>query len=241
MLGLGPAAVVASVLVVFVGASVQGSLGFGLGMIASPVLTMIDHAFVPGAVMIAVLPLSVGVVVTDRAHVEWYRVGLALTGRVPGVVLGSLAVAAWSDRLIAFAVAASVLLAVVASATTLQLRPDGRTLLVAGGASGFMGTTTGVGGPPMALTYQHSDPRAMRATLAAFFTIGAVMSVVGLVVSGEIGTRQWQLALLLLPSVVAGLLASRVLNRLVDADRARPVILAACTLSALVLLAQQLV
>lgn len=155
-------------------------LGFGLGMIGSPVLTMIDHAF------------------------------------VPGVVLGPLAVAAWSDRVIAFAVAASVVPAEVASAATARLRPDRRTVLVPGGASAFMGTTTGVGGPATALTYQHGDPRVMRASLAAFFTIGAVMSV-------------------------AGLLASRVLNRLVDADRARPVILAACELSALVLLAQQLV
>ena len=42
-----------------------------------------------------------------------------------------------------------------------------RALVVAGLASGFAGTTTGVGGPPMALTYQNSDPATMRATISA--------------------------------------------------------------------------
>ena len=63
------------------------------------------------------------------------------------------------------------------SITGRLFRPTDRSLVVAGLASGFAATTTGVGGPPMALTYQNSDPATMRATISAFFSIGTLMSL----------------------------------------------------------------
>jgi hypothetical protein len=114
-------------------------------------------------------------------------------------------------------------------------------LVIAGVTSGFTGTATGVGGPPMAITYQNSDPLAARATLALFFGVGAVMSLVGLTLSGEVGERQWQLALLLLPGVIVGFAGSNWLTGHLHGDRPRRFILALCAASAIALIVEELV
>ena len=139
MAGLSVAMALACIAVVYVGAVVQASVGIGLGMIASPVLLLADPAFIPVTIMLAVLPLTFTIAWVDREHIEPREVGFALAGRVPGVVAGALVVAALSDRVLAILVAASVLLAVVASITGRLFQPTDRALVVAGDESVYQG------------------------------------------------------------------------------------------------------
>lgn len=230
--------VIACVAAVYVGAVVQASIGIGLGMIAAPMLAFADPDFIPAAIMIAVLPLTFTIAWIDREHIVKRDVGFALIGRVPGVVVGALVVAALSDRVLAVMVAASVLLAVVASITGRLFQPTDRALVVAGLASGFAGTTTGVGGPPMALTYQNSDPATMRATISAFFSIGSLMSIGALALAGEIGVRQWQLTALILPGVGLGVVTARQVKDHLRPEVIRPAVLVICTVASLALLVE---
>lgn len=236
MFGLSIAVSVACVLAVYVGATVQASIGIGIGMIASPVLAFADSDFIPAAIVISVLPLTFAVAWVDRAHIEPRGVGFALIGRVPGVIAGALIVAALSDRIVAFMVAFSVLFAVFVSITTKRFRPTDGSLMVAGLASGFSGTTTGVGGPPMALTYQHSDPATMRSTISAFFCIGSMMSIGALALAGQIGARQWQLAAMLLPGVGLGVVTARLIQHRLNPSTIRPAVLAICSIASIALI-----
>jgi len=236
--GLSFWTVIACVAAVYVGAVVQASIGIGLGMIAAPMLAFADPDFIPAAIMIAVLPLTFTIAWIDREHIVKRDVGFALIGRVPGVVVGALVVATLSDRVLAVMVAASVLLAVVASITGRLFQPTNRALVVAGLASGFAGTTTGVGGPPMALTYQNSDPATMRATISAFFSIGALMSIGALALAGEIGVRQWQLTALILPGVGLGVVTARQVKDHLRPEVIRPAVLVICTVASLALLVE---
>jgi len=238
MFGLSAGVAIACILTVYLGATVQASIGIGLGMIASPVLAFADPDFIPAAIMLAVLPLTFTVAWVDREHVEKRDVGFALIGRVPGTIVGALVVAALSDQVLAVMVALSVLVAVVASIAGRIFRPTDRALMVAGLASGFAGTTTGVGGPPMALTYQNSDPATMRATISAFFAIGALMSVAALTLAGQIGTRQIQLTLLILPAVGLGIVTARLLKDYLRPAVVRPAVLVICTVAAIALLVE---
>jgi uncharacterized membrane protein YfcA len=238
MFGLSVAAALACVGVVYVGALVQASIGIGLGMIASPVLAFADPDFIPAAIMLAVLPLTFTIAWVDRDHIAGRDVGFALIGRVPGTIAGALVVASLSDQVLAVFVAASVLLAVVASLTGRLFRPTDRALMVAGLASGFAGTTTGVGGPPMALTYQNSDPATMRATISAFFGIGAMLSIGALTLAGEIGVRQLQLTMLILPAVGLGVATARRVKDRLRPEIVRPAVLVICTLAASALLVE---
>jgi uncharacterized membrane protein YfcA len=238
MLGLSLGMAVACVAIVYVGSTVQASIGIGLGMIASPMLLLADPDFIPAAIMLAVLPLTFTIAWIDRRHIAPRDVGFAVAGRIPGTIAGALVVASLSDRFLAVLVAASVLLAVVASITGRLFRPTDRALVVAGLASGFAGTTTGVGGPPMALTYQNSDPATMRATISAFFSIGSVMSITALWLAGEIGARQLQLTAMILPGVVLGLFTARLVKEYLRPEVVRPAVLVICTVAAVALLTE---
>ena len=65
---------------------------------------------------------------------------------------------------------------------------------------------TGVGGPPMALTYQHSDPRVLRASLATFNSISILSFTIPLLaIAGATGWHELRIAVAVTPGVLAGL------------------------------------
>jgi len=236
--GLGWGVALACVLVIYVGAVVQSSIGIGMGMIAAPLLALADSAFIPTVIVIAVLPLTLSVAWADRDHVQGRGVGVALLGRLPGTIAGALVAAALSAALLGVLVAVSVLAAVAASVSGQRFEPTDGHLTVAGFASGFTGTTTGVGGPPMALTYQHADPLVMRASLSAFFSVGAMMSLAALAATGQVSGHQLQLAAMLVPPVLLGVWTSRLLSGRLDPQVVRPAVLVICSVSSIALLAR---
>lgn len=229
---------IALVAVVF-GSMVQSTLGIGLGMLAGPLLTLADRAFVPGAILIVILPMTFAIAARERSGIDYRGAGLALIGRLPGVILGAWAIAIASERFLVVLVASTVLASVVLSCTKTRFTTAPRTLFTAGLVSGFMGTSTGVGGPPMAMTYQHADPAVMRSTVSAFFLVGACMSIVGLALTGAIGTRQVQLGALLLPAVAIGFGLAQVFAKRIRPESIRPAVLTVCAISSIALLIEE--
>ena len=228
-----------AVAIVLVGSATQASIGVGLGLLAAPTLTLIDAAFIPGAIAICVVPLTVGMTVRERGHVD-PQIFRAVAGRVVGIVVGAWLLTVAGQTFIAVVIAFSVLFAVVASAAGVRFAPTRRNLVIAGTAAGFTGTVAGICGPPMALTYQHADPRTLRASLAAFNTIGSAFIIPSLVIAGVLGGRELRLGLLLVPGVVAGLWLGRIGIARLPAATVRPFVLLVCAASALVLLVRQI-
>jgi len=227
--------------IVLIGAIVQGSLGIGLGLVSAPVLALADPAFVPVAILVAILPLTVSMMLRERAGIDGRGVVFALIGRFPGAVLGTIAVVVTGTRFLVLLVSISVLLAVLVSLTAVRFRTTPSSLMTAGLVSGFMGTATGIGGPPMAITYQHADPAVMRSTISTFFTAGSLVSLVMLGVGGAIGTRQVLLGMALIPAVVAGFLLSGPIASRLAAERIRVSVLVVCAASAIALLVREFV
>jgi uncharacterized membrane protein YfcA len=241
IVGLPLLTAIACASVVYLGTTVQASLGIGLGMLSSPVLALADTDFIPVAIIISVIPLSSSVAWSEREHVDWHGAGLLLVGRVPGVIVAAVVVTSFSDTVLGLLVAGSVIAAVIVSAVGRKFVAGPATLLVAGGASGFMATTTGVGGPPVALTYQHDTPETMRATISTFFAVGALMSLVGLVLAGQVSRRSLELTAVLIPSVVLGIITARRIKHRLNADLVRPAVLVLCLLSATALLIRTII
>ena len=220
-------------------ACVQGAAGFGMALLAAPLLTLVDRSFAPAPLVLAVLPLSVLIALRDWAHVDRKGLAWAIGGRLPGVVLGAVAAAALSEHTLALVLGLGVLVAVGLSMVTARLRPTPGTLVSAGFASGFMGTTTSIGGPPMALVYQRSEGPAFRSTLAIYFAAGAVMSLTGLAIAGRVGAHELRLGLLLWPGVLLGFGLSKRLTGYLDDGRTRPMVLAVSAMAALLLIAEE--
>lgn len=259
LLGLGTDPLVVAVCgaVVVVGALVQGVLGFGLAMVSVPVLAWLAPAVVPVGVLVAIMPLVVVQAVRERAHVDLPGLGWALLGRLPGGVVGAVAVAVLPVRGLQLLVAATVLLAVAASATAdartaraaRTAGPEGpppavrhrSVLVLAGVLSGLGGTTSGIGGPPMALAFRNSGGPAIRSTLATFFVLGALLSFGSLAAVGELTGEQLLAGVALLPFVAVGYLAAGAVRGRVDARAVRSGVLVISAVAGVGLLVEALV
>jgi uncharacterized membrane protein YfcA len=177
----------------------------------------------------------------ERHHVDRSGIAWAIGGRIPGTLFGTWVVARADGAVLTLMIGVVVLVAVALSLAGVRFSPTRRNLMLAGAASGFTGTSAGIGGPPMALTYQHGDPARIRSTLAVYFAIGLTISFVSLAIGGVIDHRQVQLGLLLVPASVLGTIAAPPFARRVPAGRVRLAVLLLCATSALILIVEQLV
>ena len=223
---------------VLAGAAVQSMVGLGLGLVAAPVISFLDPTLMPGSLLIAVIVLPMLTLLQERRHVDWKGMAWGLPARVPGTVLGVWVVAVLEPRALAAVVGVMVLVAVTLSVWALRVRITPVSLVTAGALSGFAGTATTVGGPPMALLYQYEAPERVRATLAAFFLFGGAISLFSLAVGGQLDSRTVAAGVAAIPCVGVGFLLGSRIRRWVDPGRLRAVLLCVVTVSALGLLVQ---
>jgi uncharacterized protein len=209
-------------IVVLLGTLLQVSIGFGIGMIGAPVIALVAPALVPVLLVLATA-VTASVLLLDRAHVDLRGAGWALLGRVPGVIAGAALVALLPARWLALFVAAVVMVGVVASVGGFRPRPTRRAVMLAGMASGLMGTTTSIGGPPMALVWQRMAGAELRSTMSGFFLAGSLMSLVALTAVGAVHTDSLRYSALLAPAAAAGVLLARPLSDRLNAGRTRAV------------------
>lgn len=223
-------------LAVALGALVQGSVGFGMAIVAVPFLALIAPELVP--VPQLMLGMAHAVLALRREHrdVDWSGVGWALLGRLPGAALGAYAVAVLPTRPFLALVALTVLGAAVLSVARWRPRPTPRALVAAGVVSGVGGTASAISGPPVALLYADAAGAQVRATMAAYFTAGSVLSLAALAVAGEVTGDSLVSALLLAPFMVAGFLLSGPARRVLDRGWTRPAVVAISAAAALALL-----
>lgn len=232
--------VVLAGLVVLAGAVVQGSVGFGMNLVAAPLLALLHPELVPVPILIAGTVHAALSLLREHAHADWTGVGWAMLGRLPGTALGVLAVAVLPLRGLTIVVAASVLVCVVLSVISWNPRPEPRSLAVAGVASGAFGTAAAIGGPPIALLYQHSKGPTVRATMAAYFVLGSVLSAAALAAAGEVAANHLVSAALLVPFLLAGFAVSGPARRWLDQRWLRPAVLAISAGGALLLILRSL-
>lgn len=228
----------AAVLAVFCAGAVQGSTGFGFNMLAAPLLAIIDQAFVPGPMLVMATAVCIGGAVAERSQVNRRDLGFALTGRAVAATGAALVVGLLSPEGFAGLFGFAILLAVALSLSGLKVQTTPGTLFGAGLISGFMGTLTSIGAPPMAIAYQNAEPARMRATLNAYFFVGGLISIVALLAAGRFGLHDLALGAMMTPFALAGFLASGCGRRLMDKGRVKPVVIAVSSASAIVLLAR---
>ncbi|MGI5272961.1 sulfite exporter TauE/SafE family protein [Nonomuraea sp. CA-218870] len=227
-------------LAVFAGAVVQGGVGFGMGLVAAPVLTLLDPSVMPGAIQVANLTLPLFTLASEWRRVDWRGLGFAVLGRVPGGLVGGAVVVYISIHHLGLFVGAMVLVAVVLTARAVSLPRNGFTITTAGFLSGVTGTATGIGGPPIALVYQTAKGPQIRATLAMFFFLSAAQSLVILAAVGRLPALALGTGAALLVPMIAGFLVSGPLRRYLDGGKVRAAVLVVAALSALVLIVQTL-
>jgi uncharacterized membrane protein YfcA len=203
-----------------------------MGLVAVPILALIDPVFVPGSVLFSSLVLASLMAFRERWAMDVSGMKLGLVGRA----LGALVAAAVLTQLptvegISLLLGVLVLVAVLLSVSGWRIRPTTWTLLGAGTLSGFMSTVASVGGPPMALLYQDSSGERLRSTMSGFFIFGTLISLAGLLLAGRFGRAELGASLAIVPGVLAGFALSQRALAFLDQRYVRPAVLVVSALS----------
>jgi uncharacterized membrane protein YfcA len=236
-----PIQLAAALGLVVIGAIIQGSIGFGLAAVVAPILLLVNPIFLPGPMLTTSMLLTTLIAWRDREHTVWPEVAVGTSGRVIGMMPAALALRFVSGPVYELLFAGAVLAGVAISMSGWHVRLTRRSLFITAIGSGFISTISAIGGPPMALVYQHEEAPKIRGTLNAMFTIGTPISLFGLWWAGlkpgaavGFGASELMLGLVLMPGVLLGFLLSRHTAARLDEKHTRPAILALASVTALV-------
>lgn len=226
----------AAVVVTALASAVQASVGFGAALLAAPALVLIHPAFVPGPMLLSNLVLTVFVAQREWSDADFEGLKFVIFGRLAGTVAAAALLATISQTVFDACFGALVLAGVVLSIVHGDIVRNRVNLVVAGVASGLMGTLSSIGGPPVALAYQNVSPTVFRATLGIHFLIGGAMSFLAIWAVGRFAFTEVVLAALLVPPALLGYWLSRFGIRWVDARHVRASVLILSAAAAVIVL-----
>ncbi|WP_165491947.1 TSUP family transporter [Egibacter rhizosphaerae] len=240
LLGLPPLGVVAVSVVVACAAIVQGTVGIGFGIVLVPALALLAPTALPATPLLLAVALTALTARRERSAIDRDGFPALLAGRLVGTVIAVVVLLAVTEALLEV-LFGTVILGVVALNVARPRVPVTRTTrLLAGTGSGLFATTAAIGGPPVALLYQHRPGPEVRSTLAALFFIGTLLSLAGLSVAGRLQLDHALLALVLLPALLAGFAVSRPLRRWLDGGWLRLAVLAFAAIGGVLAIARGL-
>ena len=235
-MNVDPEIIMAAVAVIAVASCVQGSIGFGCGLLAIPVFALLDPDLVPGPIFVSNAVLTSSTALRERHDIDWSAVRWGTMGRLPGTVVGSLVLARVTDTSLQLLVAIVILAVVALSVGPLKLPGNAAALVAAGGFSGFGSTSVGIGGAPRGLGLRKRPRPGFRSTMGMFFSVGLVMVVPGIALAGRLGIDELLIGAALVPGALGGFAASGPLRQHIDAHNLAPIVLVGATLASIALL-----
>lgn len=203
----------------------QSATGFGLVMIASPLLM---YFYDPKLVIILIVMLATVGNTTqsfilrrdaDHAVVKWL-----IAGSIIGQPVGFLIYSGVSGTALRLIVSLLILFSLTLM-KMLHLRFDikPRNSAIAGLVAGVTTTTTGMGGPSLILYFSGADfpPATVRATSITYFFLGNFVSLITFIMGGvDLAPALFELRYLL-PGLILGIAAGQALFRRIPAKMFR--------------------
>jgi len=195
-------------LLLFVSSAVQGVLGFGFAVIASPIIVQINPNLVPQLLALLGLPIALRVFFREKESVDLSKVKPLIVGRLVGGPIGLLLLLNLSEKYLSIAVGVIVLVAGLGSFFGWVINRNNINSFLAGTFSGIFGMVAAVGGPPVALLYRNTKSEEFRPSLNSVFSIGILITLSLLVLSGNLFMDHLLLFVLFLPFVLIGVRVS---------------------------------
>jgi len=230
ILAASVAALAGVAVVVALAATVQLSAGFGFGLAAVPLLSVVIDAHDAVVVALTLATFTNGYQAwTGRREADRGVAGRLLAGAALGLPVGLLVFLRAEERVLGAIIGVAVLGAVVVIGAGLDLRRAGPGLDLAGGVlSGAMTMSAGVNGPPLVFVLQarRFEPAAFRATITAVFFVLDVVSVVVFTATGDLDGAVALAVAAALPGLALGAVSGLAIRRHLDARRFRTLVLA---------------
>lgn len=226
---LSVAAALLAAAAILVGSALQRLSGTGVGLVVTPVLSLLLGP-VAGVLMTNATTTVSGfaIMLSVRKRVQWKRAGLVIVSALPGAVLGALLVlvlpAAWLQ--IGIGVLVLIALGLTVATPNLPRVTSPAALPVAGVIGGLLNTTAGVAAPAMVIVSRliRWEQRAFAASLQPIFMSMGLMSVLAKTAVGATGPQSlppWWIAPLVVVMVLGGVWIGARLETRVPPLRAR--------------------
>jgi len=196
----------------------QGVSGFGAGLVAMPLLTLLLG-------IKAAVPLSMlnGLIITGflslqlKRHIDWKKIMPLLLGCLPGIVVGAVLLKRLNADLLQLSLGIFIAIYAIYS---LQVRPNPQRIssrwgYAAGFLTGTISSLFSAGGPPaiiyVSLTAWAKDE--IKATLSVFFFVSGIVTAIGHAVSGLTTNATLQQLVGTGPMTLAGVIVGSLLYR----------------------------
>lgn len=200
---------------VAIAACVQGTIGIGFALIVAPVLAFLRPELLPVSLLLLMLPLNLFTLLREHQAFDWTGGAWITLGRAFGTLAGAGVLVALSAHALNLLIGAATIAVAFVTMLTPPFSPNRKAFVTVGLLTGISETATGIGGPPLALAYQHHRPEVLRSTVAGCFLLGELLSVAVLGAIGRLTSQQMLAAALLLPFLgIGGLLSSFLRHRL---------------------------
>lgn len=217
---------------------IQGATGMGFAMVAAPVVSLLDPSLLPAAILLLMIPLNAYVAGRERHAIHWRGVKWISAGRFVGTFIGLWILLIVNLQQLELLIGWSTVIAAAVALVVPAFDPNRIGLIVVGLITGITETSTGVGGPPLALAYQHKPGPILRSTVATCFLVGEVISVIVLAVSGRFTLTTLIATAALLPFLAVGSFASRYVHHRLDGPVLRYIVLGFAVVSGIVVIVQ---
>jgi uncharacterized protein len=212
-------------IIVAIAACVQGTLGIGFALVVAPVLAVLNPQLLPVSLLLLMVPLNLFTLLREHHAFDWRGAGWITLGRAVGTLAGAVILIRLTSHGLNLVVGVATIAVAMVTMAAPAFSPDRKAFVGVGLLTGISETATGIGGPPLALAYQHHRPEVLRSTVAGCFLLGELLSIAILAILGRATSQQTLSAALLLPFLVMGGLVSSFARRWVNARTLRAVVL----------------
>jgi uncharacterized membrane protein YfcA len=219
-----PESLVLVALIVFLGAMIQGMMGFGMALVAMPLMVTVLGIQVasPSFALMGLVATFLNTV-RWRHDITWRDIRVLLVPALIGVPLGVLFLSRGDPVLVTRMLGVVLIIYAIYSLLGRTL-PVGRSPLWGYIAGFFSGALTGAfnaGGPPV-VAYASAlnwSPDRFKGNMAIFFFIMGLAVVASHAVSGSLTAEVWRIALLALPGLYLGQVTGVFLGRRISPAR----------------------
>jgi len=185
--------------IIFLGALVQGTVGFGLALTTVPILLLVlPHQMIPPVLVVVGVVNNLFVLADTWRSIRFKEIVPLIIGGVICLPIGAWLLKNLDFSLFKIGVGVIVLTAAVAMLRgwKLKLRPDWWRIAPVGMLSGILGGATALSGPPVILYFagKDEDKQSFRGNLIAYFTLLNIASVITFWLSGLMPLEVWKTA-----------------------------------------------
>jgi uncharacterized protein len=220
--------VIYAMVIIFLGSFIQTTIGFGMAIVAAPLLLHLSTEYLPAPIIMVSLFTALLTTLHNRKSIEIGGLKMAIIGRIPGSVAGAWLLLYVSVNTLSLWLGIFVLISLAISLLPIRIEPNPKRMAIAGFMSGFMGTSSGIGGPPIALLLQHQGATQLRSNLAAFFLLSSIISLIIQWAIGYLNINHLLLTLPLLPAAWVGNLVGQFSTKYLPQTLIRHLTLALC-------------